>query len=661
MSKIVFIIILFIPFIKSLFKEHRPVYIPDKNITFGSGLYNTKSRFLDESSSNSKLQFTNPISYQYIISDGLLEYLSFTFKAVNLSSGYYYSDGSLKFPSSCNITIIYVKFLEQDTNFTFCSNLLKFYFKLKNEETLTIKIKMKFNDNITSLFRSEYIYIPSFFVGTCKYNFEIVNAKNLGLLYGNFDKVSSNIYSYEGDCPNNTYYDYVRTSPFKATWKTYKEVNLLGTNITYAQVIMPSLFLGGNNFNYSQYLIDSTETNGNQNFTNNNTHIQFTYSNISETSLSFKLNATFTNYISNNWTIYYSDDQIQNTSTENSISLVNEILENDKSSNPSYYKIGKWIYWNIDYNSSYINRDQTVDEIIEKRVGVYKHFSILYIALLNSIGIKAVYIHGFSADADDIYTNYYIDTTYDHSWVVAYIDNKWIGLDAAWGIVEGNLPISHLYYSAIFGRVIGSYRGTNVKWGNNNDEIQFIKVIDVKCEDYQINIDGECMLCVEFDENKPYYDIKESKCISECNNSTYDNICYDSYDDLNKDDKSNVNVNSLCVEKIENNEDNSNTENTSNQNNSKDTNNENNKDNTSNENNSEDIVSDSENSSNDENNTSNNTEDIDNDGDSQNTLKTNEDSDQTNSNINIINESSNCDFILIKKLFFGILLIMLIL
>ena len=119
MSKIYFILILFIPFIKSLFKEHRPVYIPDKNLTFDSGLYNTKSRFLDESSSISKIQYTNPISYQYIISDGLIENLTFTLKAVNLSSGYYYNYASLKYPSSSNISIINIEFLEHETNYTF--------------------------------------------------------------------------------------------------------------------------------------------------------------------------------------------------------------------------------------------------------------------------------------------------------------------------------------------------------------------------------------------------------------------------------------------------------------------------------------------------------------------------------------------------------------
>ena len=166
MLKILLLIITIIPLIKGEFKDHRPIYIPDKYITINSGLYNTKTRNLEESNTTSKLQFINPISNQYIISNGLLEYLTFTFKPVNLKSGYYFKYGTLKFPSSSNISIINVEFIEQNTNYTFSNNILKFYFKLKKNQTLTIKLTLQYNENINSLFRSEYIYIPSFYQGT---------------------------------------------------------------------------------------------------------------------------------------------------------------------------------------------------------------------------------------------------------------------------------------------------------------------------------------------------------------------------------------------------------------------------------------------------------------------------------------------------------------
>ena len=102
MIKIFFILISLLLQVKNTqIKDHRPVYIPDKNITIDNGL-NDNSRFLDDSSSSSSLLYLNPISYQYIISSGILEYLTFTLKAVNLKSTVYYSYSSIRFSSSSN-------------------------------------------------------------------------------------------------------------------------------------------------------------------------------------------------------------------------------------------------------------------------------------------------------------------------------------------------------------------------------------------------------------------------------------------------------------------------------------------------------------------------------------------------------------------------------
>ena len=540
-----------IPLIKGEIIDHRPIYTPDKYITISSGLYNTKTRYLEESTSTSQLQYINPISNQYIISNGLLEYLTFTFKPVNLKSGYYFKYGTLKFPSSSNISIINVEFIEQNTNYTFSNNILKFYFKLKKNQTLTIKLTLQYNENINSLFRSEYIYIPSFYQGTCKYTFEIINAKNLGLLYKNFDKLTPSSYYYDGECPQTSYYDFIRTSPFKATWKIYKESNIIGSKITYTQLTLPKFFYGGNNNNYSEYNIESTKTNIENTIKDNNTHLIFTYKNISETKLTFKINSTFSNIISNNWTIYYSENDIKNTSTEKSISLVNEILKNDTSENPSHYKIGMWLYYNINYNSSYTDKKQTVDEIIENKIGVCEHFTILYIALLNSIGIKAIHIHGFSADSNNIFSNPIIDTSYGHAWVLANINNKWIGLDATWGLVEGNLPISHLYSSAIYGNSYVKFKGSNVKWGNSIINIEFIDVSDVICDDFYIFVDGECLLCNQVYDDKIYFDFNLKKCVSKCNGGVFNYVCYEDCGELNYDDVFYENVDGFCVEKSE--------------------------------------------------------------------------------------------------------------
>ena len=76
--------------------------------------------------------------------------------------------------------------------------------------------------------------------------------------------------------------------------------------------------------------------------------------------------------------------------------MAKDILQNDTSSKPDYYKIGKWVYQNIEYNKSYLGKDLSISEIIELKQGVCHHYSILYNSLLNSIGIETVYASGYS-------------------------------------------------------------------------------------------------------------------------------------------------------------------------------------------------------------------------------------------------------------------------
>ena len=61
------------------------------------------------------------------------------------------------------------------------------------------------------------------------------------------------------------------------------------------------------------------------------------------------------------------------------------ILLEDSSSNPAYFKIGKWIYNNIKYNISYSVQSLNISQIINIKQGVCQHFTELYNSLLNSI------------------------------------------------------------------------------------------------------------------------------------------------------------------------------------------------------------------------------------------------------------------------------------
>ena len=60
--------------------------------------------------------------------------------------------------------------------------------------------------------------------------------------------------------------------------------------------------------------------------------------------------------------------------------------------------------------------------------------------MLNSIGIKTLYIGGWAFDKEQISGDKNI---IGHAWTAALIDNKWIELDATWGLFEG-IPAGHV-------------------------------------------------------------------------------------------------------------------------------------------------------------------------------------------------------------------------
>ena len=85
----------------------------------------------------------------------------------------------------------------------------------------------------------------------------------------------------------------------------------------------------------------------------------------------------------------------------------------------------------------------SVEEILKRKKGVCEHFTLLYNALLNSIGIQAIYVRGFAFQRkEDLNKNTNIFT---HAWTLAKINTKWIPLDSTWGILEGKLPVTHVF------------------------------------------------------------------------------------------------------------------------------------------------------------------------------------------------------------------------
>ena len=125
------------------------------------------------------------------------------------------------------------------------------------------------------------------------------------------------------------------------------------------------------------------------------------------------------------------------------IKKAKEIIIKDKSNEPKYIKLGRWVNKNMKYDIKYLGKKMSPEEILNKLIGVCEHYTILYNALLNSIGIKTIYTTGYAYNSKEKLLNNPLDNY--HAWTIAKIDNKWIPLDSTWGIFEGKLPLSHVF------------------------------------------------------------------------------------------------------------------------------------------------------------------------------------------------------------------------
>ena len=124
------------------------------------------------------------------------------------------------------------------------------------------------------------------------------------------------------------------------------------------------------------------------------------------------------------------------------------------------------------YDVSYSGRKLSIKEIYERKKGVCEHYTILYNAMLNAIGIKTLYLSGWAFEKEQ--TSGDINTI-GHAWTAALIDNKWKELDTTWGLFEG-VPAGHVM--KIFNEDIYSYfcsdGNKNQVFFNQNSNIKAI-------------------------------------------------------------------------------------------------------------------------------------------------------------------------------------------
>ncbi len=144
-------------------------------------------------------------------------------------------------------------------------------------------------------------------------------------------------------------------------------------------------------------------------------------------------------------TLSESQKQYQNLDPKNFLGTQKKYLELlskeiiAKSKEPSYIALAKWLHSRIKYDESYMGKHMSSEQILTRGVGVCEHYAQVYADMLNSLNIPAVFITGVGFNPFKRAFEY-------HAWNLVYIDSAWIPIDVTWGLFDGILPVSHIFF-----------------------------------------------------------------------------------------------------------------------------------------------------------------------------------------------------------------------
>ena len=367
-------------------------------------------------------------------------------------------------------------------------------YSLYKEEYIVINYKILITSkNPEILYRQESISVPKmYFGGFCDYKFILSdNYANLGLEDYNFTKESDKIYSYNGSCPSEQITDVVRMAPKESYWKAdygiYLETEEPNpNNITF---LFPRVYRGGKNRN-KNYKITSYENKvlKESDLIKDEIFLEASVPGKNNKKVGIDLHTAFSNKLDDEFLVYPSESfyDIDTNNIDNTIKAKAEEIINDPNSKykdkPNYYKIGKFVHSHITYNLSFHGQELTPLDIYNGKKGVCEHYTILYNAMLNAIGIKAFKTFGWALDKEQTSAN---QQTIGHAWTVALVDGKFKELDATWDLFEG-VPAGHILKGYNKETYSYSYTGTTVitrKAFNKIENLVLVNNLDDEDED----------------------------------------------------------------------------------------------------------------------------------------------------------------------------------
>ena len=410
-----------------------------------------------------------------------LHEINYVLLAVGLDENCFFTSCSLGFILDRKINILIFEIDGQKSPYELKNSSLKFPIKLSNMQSNRIHLKYTEAKKLSKLsqgslselkfFRSQYYGLlnnvsnqMAKYTLKIKCDFEVIDIEN-----NTFRKTAEKEYSWGGCVPEGGLQAIVTLSKSIAKWEFFLKDELksaTGKNISNTKLTTPIPFEGGNNkiinFDYK-----SNNTNNIKKDLNKRTFV-INFINTNVTKVDFIIKGSLINRCKGEWVCNLTDAQIEENTPEEYKKKKNEfkiiaqnIIKNYDNNNKKNFvkildpvKIGKWVNKNIKYDIAYTGKtDMSAMDIYNQKVGVCHHFTILYNALLYSIGYKAIYVSGYAVKKKDFF-----DISNAHAWSLVQINGKWFPFDSTWNILTGKLPVSHVFqnYFSIPKSTVGS-------------------------------------------------------------------------------------------------------------------------------------------------------------------------------------------------------------
>ena len=369
-------------------------------------------------------------------------------------------------------------------------SIIKFFydFELYYGESLMIKCKFK---KITekNLNKVETVVFP-FLSGTIFCNYKVIIPQghiSLGLKNNYFKNLSGHVYEYYDFCPVDESIEEFRFSPQKTSWEVeneiYVEYPLKFTNDV--NFTFPRYFKGGKLKNsYFKIITSENKEYKEEDIILDDLNLSLVVSAKNKERVSFKLYTSFTNDLKRDFYVYFPESyyEINYEKIDPKIKNIAEKIIRNYPDMPNYYSIGKFVHDYLTYDKTYSGKELNIYEIFNGKRGVCVHYTKLYNILLNSIGIKTLFIEGYSFQKE----TYADENTIGHAWTAALINGKWMELDATWGYFEG-VTAGHILTNFPEGTC---YSITNeITRTNSPQKIYKIKMIENKNRIEDLNSD----------------------------------------------------------------------------------------------------------------------------------------------------------------------------